>query len=285
MRKIKLIECPRDALQGYSRFVNTDKKINYINSLLKIGFYAIDCGSFVSNKMVPQMSDTPQLIKSLIKEESKTKVIVIIANERGALEASNYEQIDILGYPFSISENFQIRNTNKTIKESIHILNNIIEISNKSNKEVIVYLSMGFGNPYGDPWSVEIVMEWIYKLKLLGINTISLSDTIGISKPDQIKKLFKDVNSEYKEIEFGAHFHSLPNDWFNKVNSAYSFGCNRFDSTIMGFGGCPMASNKLIGNIPTEKLITFFNNQENNIELDILEFEEAYNNFKALINL
>ncbi len=285
MSKIKLIECPRDALQGYSRFVNTDKKINYINSLLKIGFYAIDCGSFVSNKMVPQMSDTPQVIKSLIKEESKTKVIVIIANERGALEASNYKQIDILGYPFSISENFQIRNTNKTIKESIHVLNNIIEISNKSNKEVIVYLSMGFGNPYGDPWSVEIVMEWIYKLKLLGINTISLSDTIGISKSDQIKKLFRAINSEYKEIEFGAHFHSMPNDWYNKVNSAYSFGCNRFDSTIMGFGGCPMASNKLVGNIPTEKLITFFNNQEKNIELDILEFKEAYNNFKALINL
>ena len=285
MSKIKIIECPRDALQGYSRFVSTDKKINYINSLLKIGFYAIDCGSFVSNKMVPQMSDTPQVIKSLIKEESKTKVIVIIANERGALEASNYEQIDVLGYPFSISENFQIRNTNKTIKESIHILNNIIEISNKSNKEVIVYLSMGFGNPYGDPWSVEIVMEWIYKLKLLGINTISLSDTIGISKSDQIKKLFRAINSEYKEIEFGAHFHSMPNDWYNKVNSAYSFGCNRFDSTIMGFGGCPMASNKLVGNIPTEKLITFFNNQEKNIELDILEFKEAYNNFKALINL
>ncbi len=285
MSKIKLIECPRDALQGYSRFVNTEKKINYINSLLKIGFYAIDCGSFVSNKMVPQMSDTPQLIKSLIKEESKTKVIVITANERGALEASNYEQIDILGYPFSISENFQIRNTNKTIKESIHILNNIIEISNKSKKEVNVYLSMGFGNPYGDPWSVEIVMEWIYKLKLLGIKTISLSDTIGISKSDQIKKLFKAINSEYKEIEFGAHFHSMPNDWYNKVNSAYSFDCNRFDSTIMGFGGCPMASNKLVGNIPTEKLITFFNNQKKNIELDILEFKEAYNNFKALVNL
>jgi len=285
MSKIKIIECPRDALQGYSRFVSTDKKINYINSLLKIGFYAIDCGSFVSNKMVPQMSDTPQVIKSLIKEESKTKVIVIIANERGALEASNYKQIDILGYPFSISENFQIRNTNKTIKESIYVLNNIIEISNKSNKEVIVYLSMGFGNPYGDPWSVEIVMEWIYKLKLLGINTISLSDTIGISKSDQIKKLFRAINSEYKEIEFGAHFHSMPNDWYNKVNSAYSFDCNRFDSTIMGFGGCPMASNKLVGNIPTEKLITFFNNQEKNIELDILEFKEAYNNFKALINL
>ena len=285
MSKIKLIECPRDALQGYSKFVNTDKKINYINSLIKIGFYAIDCGSFVSNKMVPQMSDTPYVIKSLIKEESKTKVIVIVANERGALEASNYEQIDILGYPFSISENFQIRNTNKTIKQSIHILNNIIEISNKSNKEVIVYLSMGFGNPYGDPWSVEVVMEWIYKLKLLGINTISLSDTIGISKSDQIKKLFKAINTEYKEIEFGAHFHSIPNDWLNKVNSAYSFGCNRFDSTIMGFGGCPMASNKLIGNIPTEKLITFFNNQEKNIELDFLEFEEAYNNFKALVNL
>ena len=285
MSKIKLIECPRDALQGYSKFVNTDKKINYINSLIKIGFYAIDCGSFVSNKMVPQMSDTPYVIKSLIKEESKTKVIVIVANERGALEASNYEQIDILGYPFSISENFQIRNTNKTIKQSIHILNNIIEISNKSNKEVIVYLSMGFGNPYGDPWSVEVVMEWIYKLKLLGINTISLSDTIGISKSDQIKKLFKAINSEYKEIEFGAHFHSMPNDWYNKVNSAYSFDCNRFDSTIMGFGGCPMASNKLIGNIPTEKLITFFNNQEKNIELDFLEFEEAYNNFKALVNL
>ena len=285
MNQIKLIECPRDALQGYSMFVETKKKIKYINSLLKVGFYAIDCGSFVSKKMVPQMSDTSEVIKGLNKEESKTKISVIIANERGALEASNYDQINIFGYPFSISENFQIRNTNKSIKESIYILNNIIEISNKSKKQVVVYLSMGFGNPYGDPWSVEIVLEWIYKLKLLGINTISLSDTIGVSKSHQIIKLFKAINNEYKDIEFGAHFHSMPNDWFNKVNSAYSFGCNRFDSTIMGFGGCPMASNKLIGNIPTEKLITFFNNQENNIGLDILKFEKAYNNFKDLINL
>ena len=285
MNQIKLIECPSDALQGYSKFDETKKKIKYINSFLKVGFYAIDCGSFVSKKMVPQMSDTSEVIKGLNKEDSKTKIIVIIANERGALEASNYDQINIFGYPFSISENFQIRNTNKSIKESIHILSNIIEISNKSKKQVVVYLSMGFGNPYGDPWSVEIVLEWIYKLKLLGINTISLSDTIGVSKSDQIIKLFKAINNEYKDIEFGAHFHSISNDWFNKVNSSYSYGCNRFDSTIMGFGGCPMASNKLIGNIPTEKLITFFNNQENNIELDLLEFEKAYNNFNDLINL
>ena len=285
MSEIKLIECPRDAMQGYSEFIETEKKINYINSLLKVGFYAIDCGSFVSEKMVPQMSDSSHVIRSLIKEESKTKISVIIANERGALEASNYDQINIFGYPFSISENFQVRNTNKTIKESIIVLKKIIEISDKSKKEVVVYLSMGFGNPYGDPWNIEIVLEWIYKLKLLGIKTISLSDTIGISKPKQIKKLFKAVNSEYREIEFGAHFHSTPNNWYNKINSAYSSGCNRFDGTIMGYGGCPMASNKLIGNIPTEKLINFFSNEENNVKLDISNFEDSIDNFKAIIKL
>ncbi|MBK77753.1 MAG: hydroxymethylglutaryl-CoA lyase [Flavobacteriaceae bacterium] len=283
MKKIKLIECPRDAMQGYSKFVESEKKINYINNLLKVGFYAIDCGSFVSEKMVPQMSDTPYVIKSLNKGKSKTKIIVIVANERGALDASNYNQIDILGYPFSISENFQIRNTNKTTKESINVLNNIIEISDKTNKEVVVYLSMAYGNPYGDPWNIEIVLDWIHKLKLLGIKTISLSDTIGISKTNQIKKLFKAVNSEYREIEFGAHFHSMPNEWYNKIKSAYSSGCNRFDGTIMGYGGCPMASNRLIGNIATEKLITFFNNKENNINLNISRFENAINNFRALI--
>lgn len=285
MKKIKIIECPRDALQGYSKFIDTNKKIDYINSLLKIGYYAIDCGSFVSNKMVPQMSDTPQVIKSLNLEKTKSKIIVIIANERGALEASNYDQINYFGYPFSISENFQIRNTNKTIEESIYVLNNIIEISNKSNKKIVVYLSMGFGNPYGDPWSIEIILEWIYKLKLLGIKIISLSDTIGVSKPDQIKKLFKAVNKHYKDIEFGAHFHSLPNDWYNKIDSAYSSGCIRFDSTIMGFGGCPMASNKLVGNIPSEKLITYFSSIGNNIKLSDSAFESAFNNFKSLIKV
>ena len=250
---------------------------------MKVGFYAIDCGSFVSEKMIPQMHDTPNVIKSLIKEESKTKIIVIVANERGALDASNYDQINIFGYPFSISENFQIRNTNKTIKESINVLNNIIEISDKSNKEVVVYLSMAFGNPYGDPWNIEIVLDWIYRLKLLGIKTISLSDTIGISEPDQIKKILNAANSEYKEIEFGAHFHSMPGDWYDKIKAAYSSGCFRFDGTIMGYGGCPMASNKLIGNIPTEKLINFFKKSENNIKLNILDFENAIDNFKTLI--
>ena len=285
MSKIRLIECPRDAMQGYSKFIETEKKINYINNLLKVGFYAIDCGSFVSEKMIPQMHDTPYVIKSLIKEESKTKIIVIVANERGALDASNYDQINIFGYPFSISENFQIRNTNKTIKESINVLNNIIEISDKSNKEVVVYLSMAFGNPYGDPWNIEIVLDWIYRLKLLGIKTISLSDTIGISEPDQIKKILNAANSEYKEIEFGAHFHSMPGDWYDKIKAAYSSGCFRFDGTIMGYGGCPMASNKLIGNIPTEKLINFFKKSENNIKLNILDFENAIDNFKTLIKL
>ena len=285
MSEIKLIECPRDAMQGYSKFIETEKKINYINNLLKVGFYAIDCGSFVSEKMIPQMYDTPNVIKSLIKEESKTKIIVIVANERGALDASNYDQINIFGYPFSVSENFQIRNTNKTIKESINVLNNIIEISDKSNKEVVVYLSMAFGNPYGDPWNIEIVLDWIYKLKLLGIKTISLSDTIGISEPNQIKNILNAVNSEYKEIEFGAHFHSMSSDCYDKIKSAYSSGCCRFDGTIMGYGGCPMASNELIGNIPTEKLINFFKKKENNLKLNILDFENAIDNFKTLIKL
>jgi len=285
MSEIKLIECPRDALQGYPIFIDTNKKIDYLNSLLKIGFHTLDCGSFVSKKMVPQMSDTSEVLKAIDLEGIKTKILVIVANERGAIEASKYDNIDYFGYPFSVSENFQIRNTNKTIHESLHVLLKIIEIANKSNKEVITYLSMGFGNPYGDPWSVEIILECIYKFKLLGIKTISLSDTIGVSKNDQIGKLFKSLNKDFKEIEFGAHFHALPDEWFNKINSAYLSGCRRFDGAIMGWGGCPMASNLLIGNIPTEKLISYFNSLGEDLYLNFIAFESAYNNFKSLIHV
>ena len=272
MSKIKLIECPRDAMQGYSKFIKTEKKINYINNLLKVGFYAIDCGSFVSEKMIPQMYDTPNVIKSLIKEESKTKIIVIVANERGALDASNYDQINIFGYPFSVSENFQMRNTNKTIKESINVLNNIIEISDKSNKEVVVYLSMAFGNPYGEKYHPEIVAELTEKLHQLDVKIIALSDTIGVSNRANIAPLFSTLISEYSEIEFGAHFHSTAEKWKEKVDSAYQNGCRRFDSAIKGLGGCPMAKDDLTGNMPTEKIISYFSDQ---LEINKEEFDKS----------
>ena len=261
MSKIKLIECPRDAMQGYSKFIETEKKINYINNLLKVGFYAIDCGSFVSEKMIPQMHDTPNVIKSLIKEESKTKIIVIVANERGALDASNYDQINIFGYPFSVSENFQIRNTNSTRIESIESVKEIKEITNYADQKLRVYLSMGFGNPYGDEFSPEIVLDWACKLADIGVEEFALSDTVGVSNSSNIKAIYGLLSRELPNMDLSVHLHSGPNDWKEKIVSAYDAGCRSFDSAIKGYGGCPMAKDDLVGNLATENLIGHFSNR------------------------
>jgi len=277
MNNVKLIECPRDAMQGIKDFIPTSAKAQYINMLLKVGFDTIDFGSFVSPKAIPQMRDTAQLLTMLEFSETKSKLLAIVANIRGANDASKFEEINYLGYPFSISENFQMRNTHKTIAQSVATLQEILEIADKTNKQVVTYISMGFGNPYGDPWDVEIVGQWTEKLSKMGVKILSLSDTIGSSTPKIIDYLFSNLIPQYPNIAFGAHLHTTPTTWHEKVNAAYKAGCRRFDGAIKGFGGCPMAKDELTGNMPTEKMLSYFT--ENNIKTNInsLVFESAYN--------
>ena len=278
MQQVKLIECPRDAMQGIkSHFIPTEAKIQYINSLLQVGFDTIDFGSFVSPKAIPQMRDTAEVIDKLNLSKTNSKLLAIVANTRGAEDASKFEAIDYFGYPFSISENFQMRNTGKTILESIQTLDEILTIAAKTNKEVVTYLSMGFGNPYGDPWNEEIVADWTRKLVNMGVKILSLSDTIGSSTPEIISYLFSNLIPKYPEVEFGAHLHTTPTTWFEKVDAAYKSGCKRFDGAIKGYGGCPMAKDELTGNMPTEKLITYFNQQKVEIGIKAMAFESAYN--------
>ena len=275
--KIKIIECPRDAMQGIKDFIPTEQKVQYIQSLLRVGFDTIDFGSFVSPKAIPQMVDTAEVLAQLDLSNTSSKLLAIIANTRGANDASIHPEIDYLGYPFSISENFQMRNTHKTIAQSVVTLQEILNIADKSNKEVVVYISMGFGNPYGDPWNVEIVGEWTERLNKMGVKILSLSDTIGSSNSENISYLFSNLITSYPEIEFGAHLHTTPSTWFEKVNAAYSAGCYRFDGAIQGFGGCPMAKDELTGNMPTEKLLSYFTSKKTNNNLNALSFESAYN--------
>ena len=284
MPKIKIIECPRDAMQSIKEFIPTDLKVKYLQSLVDVGFDTIDIGSFVSSAVIPQLSDTAQVIDKIDISKNNTKLLVIVANKKGALKASNYSKISYLGYPFSISENFQMRNTNKTIKESEKVLMEIKEICFKQNKELVVYLSMCFGNPYGDPWSLEIVENWVSKLVDKGIKIISLSDTIGCANKESIGKLFQILSNKYKKIEFGVHLHTNPVSWHEKVRIAYDAGCKRFDGAIKGFGGCPMASDKLVGNMPTEKLISFMSEKNIISEINPLRFETAYNNSLEIFN-
>ena len=275
---IKLIECPRDAIQGISNFICTEEKVEYYQSLLKVGFDTLDCGSFVSPKVIPQMADTSKVISALDLSKTKTKLLTIIANERGALEAVKHDNISYLGYPFSVSENFQMRNTRKTISESIQLLKRICEIAKTHNKQVVVYLSMGFGNPYGDPWSTEIIENWTEQIIALGVDIISISDTVGTAQLDAISNLYSTLIPRYPHVEFGAHFHTNPILWYEKVNEAYLAGCKRFDGTIKGWGGCPMAQDALVGNMPMEKLISYFTSYKIlPKQLDVLAFESAYN--------
>jgi len=286
MKNVKIIECPRDAMQGIkSHFIPTEAKAQYINALLNVGFDTIDFGSFVSPKAIPQMRDTAQVLSKLDLSKTDSKLLAIVANIRGAGEASQFEEINYLGYPFSISENFQMRNTGKTIAESIVILDAILNISVKTNKKVVVYMSMGFGNPYGDPWNVEIVSEWTAQLSKMGVEILSLSDTVGSSTPKIIDYLFSNLIPLYPTIEFGAHLHTTPTTWFEKVDAAYKAGCNRFDGAIRGYGGCPMAKDTLTGNMPTEKLISYFNQQKANTNIKAMRFESAYNEALRVFNL
>jgi len=282
-KAIKIIECPRDAMQGIKQYIPTAQKVQYIQSLLRVGFDTIDFGSFVSPKAIPQMVDTAAVLSQLDLSKTTSKLLAIIANTRGAHDASKHQEIDYLGYPFSISENFQMRNTHKTIAQSVITLSEILEIANKTNKEVVVYISMGFGNPYGDPWNVDIVGEWTEKLANMGVKIVSLSDTVGTSNPESIDNLFSNLIPKYPNIEFGAHLHTTPTTWFEKVDAAYQAGCHRFDGAIQGFGGCPMAKDELTGNMPTEKLLSYFTSNKNN-SLNALSFESAYNEASKIFN-
>ncbi|MGY5351011.1 hydroxymethylglutaryl-CoA lyase [Wenyingzhuangia sp. IMCC45533] len=275
--KIKLIECPRDAMQGIKDFIPTHLKAKYINAILSCGFDTVDFGSFVSPKAIPQMRDTADVLSKLNLDATSSKLLAIVANSRGAEDACRFDEINYLGYPFSISEIFQVRNTNKTIKESFLELQKIINLASKHNKQVVTYLSMGFGNPYGDPWNVDIVGDWVEKLYQAGVQILSLSDTVGTSTPDSIEYLFKNLIPLYPKVEFGAHLHTTPSRWHQKLEAAYLNGCKRFDGAIKGYGGCPMATNALTGNMPTEKMLSFFTEQKALTGVNSLRFESAYN--------
>ncbi|MDT8347236.1 MAG: hydroxymethylglutaryl-CoA lyase [Flavobacteriaceae bacterium] len=277
MNRVKIIECPRDAMQGIKTFIPTERKISYIQSLLRCNFDTLDFGSFVSPKAIPQMVDTAQVFAGLDLSKTSTKLLAIIANYRGAEAAVQHKAIRYLGYPFSISENFQMRNTHKTIAQSVELLKSIIDLAKKHDKEVVVYISMGFGNPYGDPWNVDVVGEWTQRLIDMGVRILSLSDTIGSSTPDIIDYLFRNLIPTYPQIEFGAHLHTTPESWHEKVDAAYKAGCLRFDGAIQGFGGCPMAKDELTGNMPTERLLSYFTTEKVETGVGQMAFEAAYN--------
>ena len=258
---IKIVECPRDAMQGLPEFIPTKNKISYINQLLKIGFDTIDFGSFVSPKAIPQLKDTAEVLAGLDLTETSSKLLAIIANTRGAIDACNFEEIKYLGFPLSVSENFQKRNTNKSISEALQTIEEIQNLSLKKNKKIVVYLSMAFGNPYGEHYHPDIVAELTKRLTKLDIGIVALSDTIGVSNPNNIAPLFHMLVNEYSTIEFGSHFHTTPDSWEEKLDAAYENGCRRFDTTIKGYGGCPMAQDDLVGNMSTENLFYFFNSK------------------------
>ena len=272
---IKIIECPRDAMQGLHNFIPTQTKIDYINQLLKVGFDTIDFGSFVSPKAIPQMADTKEVLAGLNLAQTNTKLLAIIANLKGAEMAVQYPEIKYLGFPFSISETFQQRNTNSSIAESLETVKAIQQLCVSNHKELVVYISMGFGNPYGDDWNTEIVEKWVNEMDQLGIKIISLSDTIGIANPETIAYLFKHLIPTFPNIEFGAHLHSTPNTWQEKIAAAYENGCKRFDGAMKGFGGCPMATDDLTGNMPTENMFSYFKNLNLETSLNEVEFTHS----------
>ena len=278
---IRLVECPRDAMQGLHDFIPTDKKVAYINQLLKVGFDTIDFGSFVSPKAIPQMSDTADVLAQLNLSETNSKLLAIIGNVRGAEDAVKHKQITYLGFPFSISETFQQRNINSSITESVERVKEIKQLCDDNGKKLMIYISMGFGNPYGDPWSAEVAAEWVEKLVTMDIKYVSLADTIGVANPESITYLFSHLIPKFPGVDFGAHLHTTPDAWLEKIDAAYKSGCTRFDSAIKGFGGCPMAADDLTGNMPTENIIQYFDHQKVSMGINKYEFRESVR--KALV--
>lgn len=272
---VKIIECPRDAMQGLHTFISTEDKVKYINQLLRTGFDTIDCGSFVSPKAVPQMADTARVISELFLTSSTAKLLTIIANARGAEEASHFPQIAYLGFPLSLSETFQQRNTNRSIGEAFRTIAEIQEIGARAGQEAVIYLSMGFGNPYGDKYSPEIALDFVSKLDTMGIRIVSLADTVGTGEPEVINLLFSTLIPAYPHIEFGAHLHSKPDALFEKLEAAWQAGCRRFDAAMKGFGGCPMAKDELVGNVATESLMAFIRKKGLSSGISETEFEKS----------
>lgn len=275
--KIKIVDCPRDAMQGMHDFISTDDKIDHLVKLLKVGFDRIDCGSFVSPKIIPQMSDTKEVLEAVKDLVSNSKLSVIVASEGGAERAVQHSNVDYLGFPFSISEQFQKDNTHKSREEAFQSILNISKMIENTGKELLIYFSMAFGNPYGEEWDVELVKDWAARFSDIGIKNINLSDTTSVADPKDVEELFHNLIEKYPQIEFGAHFHSTYNEWFPKVDAAFQNGCRRFDGAIKGFGGCPMAKSDLIGNTPTEKLISYAESVGAHHGLNLFAFESAYN--------
>jgi hydroxymethylglutaryl-CoA lyase len=272
---MKIIECPRDAMQGLHDFIPTETKINYINQLLKVGFDTIDFGSFVSPKAIPQMRDTAEVLSALDLSSTKSKLLAIIANVRGAKDASQFDEINYLGYPLSLSETFQQRNTNRTVDDAFNDLSEIQELADDYEKTLVVYLSMGFGNPYGDPYEMNYVGEFVDRLDSMEVSIISLADTIGVSNPQNITTLFETIIPKFPHIEIGAHLHTTPETTIEKIEAAYQAGCRRIDGAIMGFGGCPMATDDLTGNMATERILDYLKSKDVNTGLDMKAFEEG----------
>ncbi|GGC08055.1 hydroxymethylglutaryl-CoA lyase [Dyadobacter sediminis] len=281
---MKIIECPRDAWQGFPHFIPTEKKAAYLNQLLKVGFHTIDFGSFVSPKAMPQVSDTARLLDHLDLSGTDSRLLAIVANERGAMEACRFGQIQVLGYPFSISETFQLRNANATVRQSFEKTRSIAALCTENGKELVIYISMGFGNPYGDFWNVAYTLDKIHELAELGITKFSLADTIGIAREDDIHALFSQLIAAYPNLEFGAHFHSKPGNWRQKINAAYTAGCRRFDGVLLGYGGCPMAQDELVGNIPTEHLIAFADEKKELLKINSEALVNARELFLRLVS-
>jgi hydroxymethylglutaryl-CoA lyase len=275
MERVWITECPRDAMQGIGEFIPTKEKIRYLNRLLKVGFDRLDFGSFVSPKAIPQLRDTAEVLDQIELSGINTKLLAIVANMRGAEDAAQFEKVSILGFPFSVSETFQKRNTNSSISDSLVTVKNIRETCAKSGKELLVYISMAFGNPYRDPWNTDIVIGWIFELQKLGITKFALADTVGIAKESEIGELVTDVQQEFGEIELGIHLHCRPDNWKNKVDAAYLAGCRRFDSAIRGFGGCPMAKDELVGNLATEQLLQYLDEKNVETNVNFTRFKDA----------
>jgi len=272
---LQLIECPRDAMQGWKEWIPTEKKIAYINALLKVGFHTIDFGSFVSPKAIPQMADTTEVLKGLDLSSTSSRLLAIIANERGAQDAAQYESIQYLGFPFSVSETFQQRNTNSSIEDALVRVEKIQEICLQSKKEFVVYLSMGFGNPYEDPWSEEIVFHWANELVKRGIKILSLADTVGVATAEQVGKITKYLIEALPDTTIGVHLHSNAANRIEKLDAAYQAGCRRFDGALKGIGGCPMAKDELVGNMDTEWMIRFFKEKKSSLKINDDALEEA----------
>lgn len=272
---MKIIECPRDAMQGIHDFIPTSLKADYINRLLKVGYDTIDFGSFVSPKAIPQLRDTAEVLSALDLSQTSSKLLAIIANVRGGEDAVKFEEINYLGFPFSISETFQQRNTNSSIDQSLKTVEQLQSLCVNNKKELVVYISMAFGNPYGDIWNEEIAFKWVNTIQQIGVKIVAMSDTVGVASPEAINTIFSHLIPALPNVEFGAHLHCTADNWKQKVDAAYRSGCRRFDAAIKGFGGCPMAEDELVGNLATENLISYLNENKVNTELNQAAFTEA----------